>query len=313
MKICFVACPKKFVVPWADLQVRALRSWKQIDVDSEVCIVAPRADVESLPEGLADYAVVAKENSLSKLPMFADVMEVAYRESDADVFCYLNSDIILPSNFGTIDFAQLDRKFLIIGSRWDMSEDAPYPDSLDPENIYEYLCEGIKSHSVTLHLPTGIDYFLFKRGTFEGIKPLVVGRGGYDAALLAFCLRSGIQLVDATEIFPVLHQFHDYSHISGAKKRVMQGEDATYNRETHDIVHSGPIILDATFMMRDGKLIRKIWRCGILRRLELIIRFDWGFKYISYFFRALDRLVGSLLRSGRQGYRDYLSQIMSRS
>lgn len=308
MKICFVGCPKRFESPWAEIQTRALRSWKQTDIDSEVCIVAPRADVESLPEGLADYAVVAKENDLSKLPMFADIMEVAYEHSDADLFCYLNSDIILPSNFGQVELDKLDKEFLIIGSRWDMSEGVAYPDSLNPDNLFAYLAENLKSGAVSLHRPTGIDYFLFKRGTFDGLKPLIIGRGGYDAALLAFCLRSGIQLVDATETFIILHQFHDYSHISGAKKRVMQGEDASYNRKAHDIEHSGPIILDASYSLRYGKLAKTNWRCGLIRRVELFLRFRIGMKYPSYLMRVLDRLLGRSMRSER-AYALYVKEL----
>ena len=124
MKICFVGCPKKFHAPWLDLQVRAIERWKNVEMESEVCIVAPQSDIETLPEGLADYAVIAKENELSPLPLFGDIMETAYQCSDADVFCYLNSDIIVPEDFGQVALEQLKGKLLMIGSRWDMGEDA---------------------------------------------------------------------------------------------------------------------------------------------------------------------------------------------
>jgi len=309
-KICFVGCPKKFHAPWADLQVRAIESWKNVAMESEVCIVAPRSDVETLPEGLADYAVVAKENSLSPLPLFGDIMEEAYRCSDADLFCYLNSDIIVPSNFGQLEVEGLEERFLVIGARWDMAEDAEYPERLEPQNVIQYLSANIKQGKVVLHRPTGIDYFIFRRGTFDSLNSLIVGRGGYDAALLAYCLRSGIQLVDATETYPILHQFHDYSHLPGAKKRVMQGEDATYNREAHDIEHSGPIILDALYKLTRGRLSRAAWRCGFIRRLELIVRFRFGFKYLSYSLRALDRVVQ--VRSSRDkfsAYNEYVKRL----
>ena len=292
MKVCFVGCPKQFKSPWAELQTRAIESWKAVAIESEVCIVAPRADIETLPEGLADYVVIAKENELSPLPLFGDIMKTAYQCSDADVFCYLNSDIIVPENFGQLEVERLEQRFLVIGSRWDLTEDAEHPESLDLESLTRYLSRNLKKGKVELHLPTGIDYFIFRRGTFDTLKPLIVGRGGYDAALLAFCLRSGIQLVDATKTYPILHQFHDYSHLPGAKKRVMQGEDATYNRKAHDIEHSGPIILDALYEMENGRIERAAWRCGVIRRLELILRFRFGFKYLSYCLRALHRVVG---------------------
>lgn len=308
-KICFVGCPKQFKSPWAELQTRAIESWKAVAMESEVCIVGPQSDIETLPEGLADYAVIAKENELSSLPLFGDIMEEAYRCSDADLFCYLNSDIIVPKNFGQYCLDQLDHNFLMIGSRWDMAEDAEYPDRLDIETLHRYLAHNLRIGKVALHRPTGIDYFIFRKGTFDAIKPLIVGRGGYDAALIAFCLRSGIQLVDSTELYPILHQFHDYSHIKGSKKRVMQGEDASYNRKAHDIEHSGPIILDASFILLDGQLLKSPWRCGYLRRLELIIRFKWGCKYFSYLLRACDRVLACVEKTERKGYKTYLQRI----
>lgn len=306
MKICFVGCPKQFKSPWAELQTRAIESWKAVAIESEVCIVAPRSDIETLPEGLAHYAVIAKENELSPLPLFGDIMEEAYRCSDADIFCYLNSDIIVPENFGQFETERFEQRFLVIGSRWDMSEDAEYPESLEPQKVLEYLSANMELGKVELHRPTGIDYFIFRRGTFDQLKPLIVGRGGYDAALLGYCLRLKIQLVDATETYPILHQFHDYSHLPGAKKRVMQGEDATHNRRAHDIEHSGPIILDASYEMKNGQVGRSDWRCGVIRRLELILRFRFGLKYLSYLFRALHRLVGIKPKA----YQQYVQSIL---
>jgi hypothetical protein len=305
MKICFVGCPKKFHAPWLDLQVRAIESWKNVEMESEVCIVAPQSDIETLPAGLVDYAVVAKENELSPLPLFGDIMSEAYRCSDADLFCYLNSDIIVPTNFGQEGLEQLEHKFLVIGSRWDMAEDAEYPVSHTRDDLARCISRNLKVGKVELHGPTAVDYFIFRRSTFDQLKPLIIGRGGYDAALLAFCLRSQIQLVDATKSYPILHQFHDYSHIKGAMKRVMKGEEATYNREAHDIVHSGPIILDALYEMKDGHVERSVWRCGIIRRLELVIRFHCGFKYLSYLLRSLHRVVGIKTKA----YHQYIQTI----
>ena len=176
MKICFVSCPKQFRQPWSTIQERAIRSWQSVSVESEVCLVAPASDIETVPEGLVRHAIVAKENSISKLPFFQDIMEAAYAVSDADVFCYLNCDIMLPQFCGS-ELAQLSGRFMVIGSRWDVMEDVPYPDDTSDGGIVKYLKRHVPQGQVVLHAPAGIDYFLFARGTFGCLKPLVVGRG----------------------------------------------------------------------------------------------------------------------------------------
>lgn len=299
--ICFVSCPKQFVSPWAEIQERAIRSWLAVDVESEVCLVAPASDIETVPEGLVRHAIVAKENAISKLPFFQDIMEAAYEVSDADVFCYLNCDIILPSNFGGPELAQLSGKFMVIGSRWDVMEDVLYPDDTSESGIVDFLKTHVSRGEVLLHAPTGIDYFMFPRGLFNQLRPLVVGRGGYDSALLAFCMRQKIQMVDATESYPILHQFHDYSHVKGAKQQVFLGGDAEYNLLEHDVLRSRPIVLDADYALREGQLVSGPYRCGLIRRIELTLRYRWKCRRLSYLFRALYRL----LKVEPHGYPDY--------
>lgn len=301
MKVCFVGCPKQFKQPWSEIQERAIRSWKAVGGGSEVCLVGPAGDIETVPAGLVSHAIVAKENAVSKLPFFHDVMNAVYAVSDADVFCYLNCDIILPDNFGGKEIDQLSRKFLVIGSRWDVMEDVPYPEETSYAGIVSYLKRHVPRKEAVLHAPTGIDYFMFPRATFDSLKPLIVGRGGYDSALLAFCMRAGIQMVDATETYPILHQFHDYSHIKGARKHVMTGGEATYNLTEHDVLHSRPIVLDASYALRDGIVHRAFFRVGFIRRIELTLRYGLKCRRLSYLIRGFYRM----LKMDVRGYPEY--------
>jgi hypothetical protein len=196
----------------------------------------------------------------------------------------------LPDNFGQVPAELLSAQFLICGARWDLAQGAAVPGASTSRAIQSYIREGLPRGDVSLHSVTGIDYFLFRRGTLDGLKPLIVGRGGYDAALLAYCMRFAIRLVDATETYFILHQNHDYSHVLGAREEVMLGREAQFNRTQHDIVHGSPVVSDASYVLRRNTLYYKPLRCGLFRRLELFVRFRLRLKYISYMFRFLCRL-----------------------
>jgi hypothetical protein len=141
-----------------------------------------------------------------------------------------------------------------------------------------------------LHNPAGQDYFVFRRGTWQDLAPLIVGRGGYDNALVAYCLRRRIPIIDATWSIHVVHQWHDYSHVRGANETFC-GSDALANARLHDIEHSNPDIEDANWRLID----KQVFLCGgspsLLRRIEVFIRYTWGMKHLSYICRGITRIA----------------------
>lgn len=298
--LVLLSCPKAFSGGSARIQRLAVESWLRIGVTPH--LVGPTADVESIPDDLAvDKTVTDGRSDVSILPDFNDLLEVLPTDGYG-LYGYANADIVFPEMLHFFQFedgklflgtSRLPRKFLVTGSRWDLQQGVEVPPLFDTRigPMGSFIGESIQAQAVKLGCPDAMDYFIFPSGLFEDLKTLIVGRGGYDNALIAYCLRRSIPVIDVSREFPVLHQFHGYEHKSGGKREVYLGDEAMFNRRTHDIVHSPPNALDADYILEDGQLKSVPLRCGVLRRVELTLRYRWGMKWLSYPFRVLQRIL----------------------
>jgi hypothetical protein len=109
---------------------------------------------------------------------------------------------------------------------------------------------------------TGIDFFVFPRGTYEKVPPLVIGRIWFDQWCIKYARKKGLPLVDLTEYVPIVHQLHEYDHVPGGRERgVYGGIEADEN-----LVHYGErphsyTILSATHVAtKEGKIRRAFFR-----------------------------------------------------
>ena len=182
---------------------------------------------------------------------FAEMVKKVEHDSDAGILMYANADILfsktqvneMAKSWNELFMPPLAGEFLLTGQRVDILED------------------GLRR----LHRPSGMDYFIFRRGMFRDLPRVVMGRAYCDNALLAYCLRRGMPVVDASFALRVEHQFHDYGHIAGGRKAVWEGDDAVANKRNNALRNFGPNVLDATHtLLPDGRIvpnIRKRPRC----------------------------------------------------
>ena len=293
-RVCLVALPKPFIGEAADLQETALKSWQEID-GLDILLVGNESDLATIPEGYdvktRFISPVEDHRRDSVLPYFSQVLDTVPAESDYDTIVYLNADIVLPRDF--VDRLQLSevhrecgRGFLITGRRIEMQEGVSFARGSD---FYPFLSENMNSWNVGRF--DHMDYFVFKRGIFSELPPLIVGRGAYDNALVAYCLRGRVPVIDASEGLPVIHPFHGHGHQKGGKKEVYDGNDAMLNRKRHDIIHSPPTLFEAGLILGEKGLRRNRWRGGILRRWEAALRYVYKLKLLSYALRVPARLL----------------------
>ena len=178
---------------------------------------------------------------------FSEMVEMVEQDSDADILMYANADIL----FVRRQIGEIWRKwgarlpgilkggFVLTGQRIDILEDG----------------------SKQLHRPSGMDYFIFRRGMFRDLPKVVMGRAYCDCALVAYCLRRGIPVVDASYALRVEHQFHDYGHVDGGRRKVWVGEEAMSNKRENALRDFGPNVLDATHtLLPDGRMVPNIRR-----------------------------------------------------
>lgn len=197
----------------------------------------------------------ARENWKSRFPCaeIVDVQgengpptftQIASRVRPGEPVLYSNGDILFEAGVETVLANLPSSPFLGIGQRTDWLEN------------------GQK----VLHRPSGMDYFFFRGGMFSDLPTTVVGRAYYDSALVAWALRKRVPVIDLTSVLTVVHQWHDYGHVSDGRKGVFEGAEARANWENNGLRDFGPHVADAPLMMTaSGRIVPNV-RWGHLRR-----------------------------------------------
>lgn len=272
----------------AALQLNALDNWRRLGTDVEIIVYGQGAGVQEQSRRFGALHVPDIRGNTRGIPDFAAIAEHAARHARFDRQVYLNGDILLPPDFvDRLEPVVFDR-YLVVGQRIDLARDASFDFTAQHWNAELQRCQEV--NSITLHNPAAQDYFIFPRGLWQDLPSLIIGRGGYDNALLAYCLRRRIPVVDATWALHVVHQWHDYSHVKG-RSETFAGEDAIANARLHDIEHSKPDIEDAGWRLTKNGLRQVEGSPNPLRRCEVALRYVKGWKYTSYALRALTRLA----------------------
>ena len=285
--ISFLTSPKGFKKESKLLQERAVESWKNTHPEAEVILYGNEEGVAEAASGLGVRHVPVIGASPRGVPRFDAMVGHAAKEARFDLQVYLNCDILLAPDF-LIRVAPVKLpRFLMVGQCFNLGKEArPDLSSKDWTPEIRRLC---RAGEATVRGAESMDYFAFPRGLWEGLAPLICGRAGYDPALMAFCLRRRIPVVDVSKGVRALHQYHDYAHVPGGKREVYLGEEAHFNRATHDILHSSPNTADADFELSHGQLEPGNCRGDGLRRLEIELRFRRNLKVPSYVIRGLWR------------------------
>lgn len=176
---------------------------------------------------------------------FREMVAAVEHDSDAELLMYANADVLF-DKFQVSGLwrclterhpAELDGEFLLTGQRVDILEDG----------------------SKRLHRSSGMDYFVFRRGMFQDVPKVTMGRAYCDSALVAYCLRKGIPVVDGSFALRVEHQFHDYGHVAGGRSSVWNGDAARENKMVNGLRDFGPNVLDATHtLLPDGRIVPNV-------------------------------------------------------
>ena len=179
------------------------------------------------------------------MPLISDMVKIGTKISSNNLLMLINADIILPIDFlkKISIFTKTNKKFLTVGHRWDMDV-CDYIDFFNPKNAMKFWNEvELKSKK---HSCSGMDYFLFRKGTIKNIPDFAIGRFGWDNWILWYARRNLIPLVDATEEIKVVHQNHIY--VNHKKVDLEHNSELSKNNSLN--------ILDSNYALSNG-LIRK--------------------------------------------------------
>jgi hypothetical protein len=289
--ITFLASPKPFRGVAKDHQYRAIRSWLAAVEGAEVILYG---DSTGIDEAGSELGVRIQErigSAPSGIPYFGAIADHAAKHGKHDLQVYLNCDILLSGIRQAMARIEFER-FLLVGQRIDLAEGV----CVEPSQIgcADHLGKLANEGKISLHAPTGIDYFGFRRGTWRDLPPIIIGRGGYDNALLAHCMRNRIPVVDGSFAVTALHQYHEYQHMHGGERAVMRGPDAMQNIVQAGGAWGATIASDCEYVLEGAGILRRPCRGDRLRHLELKLRHEKGYAVAARGMRLMWRVLQSM-------------------
>jgi hypothetical protein len=207
------AIPKAFRGHIGVIQRNAIKSWTLSQPQCEIILFG---DDEGTAEVASEFGVrhvsqVARNEFGT--PLLNDIFETAQRLASHKMLCYVNADIILTSEFlwAVKRLCSWRENFLMVGRRWDVCIDKLW-DFIPPDweaRLRRYVLEHGK-----LRGEHAVDYFVFRKGFYERVPPFAIGRFSFDSWLIFDAISRGHPVVDATGALTIVHQNHDYAHLS---------------------------------------------------------------------------------------------------
>ncbi len=223
------------------IQRNAIQSWIKLKGSPEIILLGNESGVAEICKEFNLVHIPNIEYNEYEKPLCIDVFQKAQEVSKYNTVAYVNADIILTDSF--IDGAsKLDAydHFLMIGQRYDLSIIKLLNfENADWKEVLRYL---VKRNGV-LHKNSGIDYFVFRKGDWLDIPPMVIGVIAWDNWLVSNAIYKKHTVIDATKFVLVVHQNHVSNRIKDHKKLLAQDPQSAKNRKLADTkgssVHRG--------------------------------------------------------------------------
>ncbi len=246
--ITLFATPKPFRGHIDVIQRNALQSWKRLHPDVEIILFG---NDDGAGEICREFGLRHEPRLLLSTTgakridfLFGRAQEIARH----DIVCYCNCDIILTREFRLAVERLLAwrRRFLMVGCRWDVDIVDPL-DFLQPDweerVVARAQSEGFRRFYYN------VDYFVFPRGLYTDIPPLVLGRIWWDHWVVWKAHASGAAVVDVSEAVCAVHQNHNYDYHPQGKKGVWHDQEAKRNLELAGAWRRMRTIEDAEFRL----------------------------------------------------------------
>lgn len=289
--ITLFSSPKPFINPHiATIQRNAIQSWTLLP-DVEVLLIGEEHGLAEVAKEFGVKHLPDVKRNESGTPLISSMFELAREHSTGELLCIINADMLLMSDFveaaktcaglGTPAATRPARdSFVMLSQRWDM--DISQPMQFSP-HWEKYFREDVSAEGV-LHKPTGSDFFLFPKACYQDIPDFAIGRAGWDNWMIYKARMEKYPVIDCTPSVTIVHQNHDYAHLTGAKPHYDHPESHVNTQLAGGQAAIRYTILDATNELRDGKLVRpKMNSARFMRKVEVFIR-------AIFFFLSEDRI-----------------------
>lgn len=238
------------------IQRNALISWKLLHRDVEVIVFGDEPGVAEICNELGlqhEPGVKRHESGMKYLDyMFARAAEI----SRHSLMCYSNCDIVQLQEFRVAIERSLQwrDKFLMVSRRWDT--DVLQPINFTAQNWHRDL-QQLALKTGFHQIPLFVDFFVFRKGMYPEVPPLLVGRSYWDHWLVWNALNQGAPVLDCSSFIVPVHQNHGYGYHPQGKQGTNEDALALRNIELCGAGKHLRSILDATHkMLNSGKIIR---------------------------------------------------------
>jgi hypothetical protein len=258
--------PKPFEGHIDIIQRNAIQSWLRLSPEIEVILIGDETGAAEVASEFGILHVKQVERGRGGAKYLSSIFREAERHAHHEIVCYVNCDVMLMS-----DFLQAARRvsswresFLMAGRRWDIDISEPW-DFLAPEWESRLRTDVLtRGTRLTQH---AIDYFVFPRGMYREIPPLVIGRYWWDHWLLWRARSISVPVVDATANVMAVHQNHDHAYHPQGLHGVWHGQEAQANRQFAGQGRHLFTLDDATHLLTGGEIEpNRLYRLAPLRR-----------------------------------------------
>jgi len=271
------------------IQRNAIQSWTLLP-DVEVILLGEEIGLAEAARELGVKHISNVARNESGTPLISSMFQLARGNSNSDLLCIINADMILMSDFVEVaqQVAKLKDKFVLLSQRWDFDITQPIEFT---EGWQNRLRSSVLGHN-QLHRPAGSDFFLFPKACYQDIPDFIIGRAGWDNWMIYKARAEKWSVIDCTPSVMIVHQNHDYSHLPGGKPHYEHPDTNENIRLAGGQANIRYTILDATHQLMDGKLARpKLTSLRFVRGVELFLR--------KLFFFLPERMIENIVRPKR--------------
>jgi hypothetical protein len=220
--------PKPFSGRIGEIQRNAIESWRALRPAVQVILVGDEEGVaEAAREAGVDHVGGLARNDRGT-PRLDSAFECAESVAESALWCLVNADIVLLDDFprAVERVASTFDDFLIVGESRDLDVGAEIPLS-DVAARSELRQRALERGRLRGY--AALDYFVFRKGLFDPIPALLIGRACFDNWLVWRARERRRPVIDVTRRIVVVHQSHDYSHVGGGLEEAYYGVEARYN------------------------------------------------------------------------------------
>lgn len=277
--------PKPFIGHIGIIQRNAIASWLQIKPRPHIILFGREEGVSDNAREFSLQHIPDLQSNMHGMPYLSDAIRQAEAASPFDYLCFSNCDVMLfPSIAGACDcIRKRFESFLLVGECRNLDVRVPI-DFSDSEWVAHWEAEARKRG---VRRGRNADYFLFRRGMYPVVPPIIHGRAFYDNWILYETRRRHFPLVDVTPVSWAIHQNHFYGHVAGETLQTHKGDEAHENLRLLGGYNHVYWITDATHLLTPAGMRRRWAGTFLLRQRWAAFR-----RVIGRFFLCFLRRIG---------------------